>query len=57
MTDFTCSECEEDFKAEFPYGSDVKCPHCRIWLSTDCEYDWDNMYAWVIGKSDDQEQE
>ena len=55
MSDLTCSECGKDFEAA-PFGDDVKCPHCGVWLSTDMEEDWDNVWFWVTGKSEDQNQ-
>lgn len=55
MTEFTCSECEKDFEAPFPYGDNIQCPHCKIWLLTDAEYDIEDMHAWVIGKIEDKE--
>lgn len=51
MIDLTCSECDEQFEVDFPYGDDVQCPHCRTQLETDSEYGWDSMHAWVVGKS------
>ncbi|MCK5644295.1 MAG: hypothetical protein KAJ19_26080 [Gammaproteobacteria bacterium] len=56
MTDFTCSECGENFEADFPFGDDVQCTVCKVWLATEMEEDWDNLYAWVTGKSEDQNQ-
>lgn len=56
MDGFTCTECNEDFEAEGPFGDDVQCPHCKIWLSVDSEHDTDNSYFWVTGISDDQTQ-
>lgn len=52
--DLTCSECSEDFETGFPFGSDVKCPECGVWLQTEMDEDWDNLWAWVVGKADDQ---
>ncbi len=56
MIMLTCSECDEEFGAEFPYGDDVRCPFCGVWLTTDSEYSEDSMSAWVTGKSADQSQ-
>ena len=57
MSDYICSECEEPFEDDFSYGRDVQCPECKVWLETDTEYDWDNCYVWVVGKSENQNQE
>ena len=52
MCELLCPECDEYFNHEFPFGDDVKCPNCGVWLETDMEEDWDNLYFWVVGKSD-----
>ena len=56
LIDLICSECGEDFEAEFPFGADVKCPKCGVWLETEMEEDYDNLYFWVVRKADDQDQ-
>lgn len=52
MAEFTCTECGEEFKTEFPYGENVTCPHCGTEFTTDMEEDWDNMWCWLVGKVD-----
>lgn len=54
--DFECPKCEKEFEGPFPYGDDVKCPHCRIWLSTEMEEDYDGLNAWITGISNNQTQ-
>ena len=51
-----CCECNEEFDTkEFPFGTDVKCPRCGVWLTTEMDEDYDgNIWAWVTGKSEDQ---
>ena len=52
----TCSECSEDFEPDsFPFGDDVQCPHCGVWLETEFEQlTYDSMANWVTGKAKDQ---
>jgi hypothetical protein len=54
---YTCSECNNDFEHASPFGDDIQCPACKTWLETDSEYDMDNCYFWVVGKSENQYQE
>jgi len=57
MSDLTCSECGEPFEIdEFPFGNDVRCPRCGVWLKTEMEESWDSLCCWVSGKADDQNQ-
>lgn len=51
-----CSECGEEFQPEErPFGDDVQCPHCGVWLETDLEEDWDSLYFWVVGPAKAQQ--
>ena len=49
-----CSECDTEFEHDFPFGDDVQCANCGVWLRTEMEESGDSLFAWVIGKSDNQ---
>lgn len=52
---FICPSCDEDFETdECPYGDGVQCPHCHVWMDTDWDEDYDNVYCWVKGVSEEQ---
>ncbi len=44
----------EDFR--FPFGDDVKCHDCGVWLETEMEEDCEgNCSGWVTGPSGNQD--
>jgi len=50
MIDFTCSECKKEFTVDYYRTEDVvQCEHCKVWLQTDTEYNWDGSSSWVTG--------
>ena len=48
MAELTCLNCDEDFETEERFPDDEEqCPHCKTWMETDMEEDWDNLYFWA----------
>lgn len=56
--EFTCPECGTSFDADWNFGEDVQCSHCKAWLATEYDVDNDedgeNYYAWITGRSENQ---
>lgn len=49
VCEFTCPECEKDFKAEWSFGDNVTCPHCQRKFETDYEESCDDIQGpWII---------
>lgn len=49
--EFTCMECEKEFKADWTFGFDVQCPHCKTWFETDYDEGEDGWYGpWLTNK-------
>ncbi len=40
--EFECKKCGEVFAADWDFGDEIICPHCKITWETDYDTDWDD---------------